>query len=312
MYTTAAKSEQSPHSMANSIIAAIENGASGKDWRMPWHMDASTAFSPASINGLKPYRGINTVVLWSAAQRCGYDSALWGTYDSWQSIGGQVRKGEKGQLVCYWGTYEKQGDGPVDEDGKRTGLFCKGYTVFNLGQVDGDLGKLRSKVELTPKWQRIEHAEDWFSRTGAKIVHGGNRAYYTSGEDYVRMPQREQFDEADAYYSTLAHECGHWTGHKSRLDRTFGKRFGDDAYAVEELVAELTAAYTMANLRLSNEPRQDHARYLDSWLKVLKADKRALFTAASSAQKAADYLRERASAAVSEEEIGRASCRERV
>lgn len=278
--------------VTDSIIAAIEKGASAKDWRMPWHVDAAASFSPASINGLKPYRGINTLVLWSAAQRQGYDSALWGTYDAWQSIGGQVRKGSKGELVCYWGSYLKDEGG--EEDGKRMGLFCKGYTVFNIAQVDGDLGKLRKKTELTPKWERIEHAEDWFSRTGAKILHGGNRAFYTSGEDYVRMPHREQFDEADAYYSTLAHECGHWTGHKDRLDRKFGKRFGDDAYAVEELVAELTAAYTMANLRLSNEPRQDHAQYLDSWLKVLKADKRALFTAASAAQKAADYLREQA------------------
>lgn len=285
--------------VTDSIIAAIEAGASGKDWRMPWHVDASASFSPASIHGLKPYRGINTLVLWSAAQRHGYDSALWGTYDAWQSIGGQVRKGSKGELVCYWGSYVK-GD-EADEEGKRTGLFCKGYTVFNLTQVDGNLGKLRAKTELTPKWQRIEAAEEWFGRTGANIRHGGNRAYYTSGDDYVQMPKREQFDEADAYYSTLAHECGHWTGHKSRLAREFGKRFGDQAYAVEELVAELTAAYTMANLKFANEPRQDHAQYLDSWLKILKADKRALFTAASAAQKAADYLRERAESPVSDE-----------
>jgi len=268
--------------ITDSIVTAIEAGT-GK-WRMPWHSDASVAFSPISVRGMKPYRGINTLVLWGQANAKGYESAVWGTYDAWQERGAQVRKGEKGTTVVFWGRVNGQ---DADEDSEHVRLFCKGYSVFNAGQVDG----YSVPVEpVEPKWKRIESAEEFFMGTGAEIRHGGNQAYYRPSDDHIQMPKREQFDMPDEYYSTLAHECGHWTGSPKRLSREFGKRFGDNAYAVEELVAELTAAFTMGHLGLANEPRQDHACYLASWLKVLKADKRAIFTAASQAQKACDYM----------------------
>lgn len=270
--------------ITSAIVTAIESGA-GK-WRMPWHSDGTVAFSPISIRGRKPYRGINTVMLWGAAQQKGYPSALWGTYDAWQEAGGQVRKGEKSTSVVFWGRCNGQDE---DEDSEHVRLFCKGYSVFNAAQVDGFVDDSVAAPKL-PKWKLAEQAEEFFASTGADIRHGGNQAFYTTDGDYIRIPQRSQFDAADGYYSTLAHECGHWTGHASRLSREFGKRFGDNAYAVEELVAELTAAFTMGRLELANEPRPDHACYLASWLRVLKADKRAIFTAASQAQKAADFL----------------------
>jgi len=144
---------------------------------------------------------------------------------------------------------------------------------------------------------RIEQAEMFFKNVGAAVRHGGNQAYYAPFSDHIQMPPFQAFVESVSYYSTLAHEHTHWTANTTRCDRQLGKRFGDNAYAAEELIAELGAAFTCAHLGLSTEPRADHAAYIDSWLKVLKADKRAIFTAASKAQQACDWLTQRAEAA---------------
>jgi antirestriction protein ArdC len=141
--------------------------------------------------------------------------------------------------------------------------------------------------------QRIEHAERFVAATGATIRHGGNLACYVLSQDEVRLPPFESFRDAESYYAILAHELTHWTRHPSRLNRDFGrKRFGDEGYAMEELVAELGSALLSADLDLTPEPRADHASYIASWLKVLRDDKRAIFTAASHAQRAASYLHE--------------------
>jgi antirestriction protein ArdC len=219
----------------------------------------------------------------------GYTSAFWGTYGQWQALGGQVRKAERGSPVVYWGTYEK----PTGEDGDRKshpGLFAKGYTVFNIEQVDGC--KLPKRFEPKRSYnERIACAESFFTSVGVQIRDGGNRAFYRPGTpEAVYMPGFDQFPDRVDYYSVLAHECTHWTSHASRCDRQLGKRFGDAAYAVEELIAELGSAYTMAGLELESAPREDYAQYIQSWLRVLKADKRAIFTAASKAQQSADFL----------------------
>ena len=139
--------------------------------------------------------------------------------------------------------------------------------------------------------QRILHAEEFFTSTGADIRHGGNSAHYNGGSDHVQMTYFETFRSPQAYYATLAHELTHWTKHPKRLDREFGrKRWGDEGYAREELVAELGAAFLCADLELAPEPRADHAAYIQSWLKVLQNDKRAIFSAAAHAQRAADFL----------------------
>ena len=142
--------------------------------------------------------------------------------------------------------------------------------------------------------ERIAHAETFFKAIAADVRHGGNQAYYAPATDHVQMPAFQAFTDNVSYYSTLAHEHTHWTAKESRCDRQLGKRFGDHAYAAEELIAELGAAFTCAHLGLSTEPREDHAQYLASWLKVLKADSRAIFTAASKAQQACDWLIARA------------------
>jgi antirestriction protein ArdC len=265
---------------------------------MPWTVRQDKGFSPLSVGSAKPYRGINTLVLWAQSQSKGYGSALWGTYNQWSSLGGQVRKGEHGSPVVYWGTYEKQTGEDSDEHGSR-GLFAKGYTVFNIEQVDGCKLPKRFEPKLSTA-ERIEQAEQFFSQVGVMVKDGGNRAFYRPDVPVaVYMPAFEQFPDRVNYYSVLAHETTHWTSHASRCDRQLGKRFGDDAYAMEELIAELGSAYTMARLELELTPREDHASYIQSWLKVLKSDSKAIFTAASKAQQAADYI---AARAVREEE----------
>jgi antirestriction protein ArdC len=159
--------------------------------------------------------------------------------------------------------------------------------VFSAEQVDGWEVPERQEKD-TP--ERIAAAESFFAAIGADVRHGGNRAAYSPSQDAIVLPSLEQFSEASRYYSTSAHEHAHWTGHASRLARDLSGRFGTDSYAAEELVAELSAAFTCARLGLSAAPRPDHAQYLSSWLRVLRADAAAIFTAASKAQQATDFL----------------------
>jgi antirestriction protein ArdC len=227
--------------------------------------------------------------LWAAAQAKGYASGEWATYQQWQERQAQVRKGEKSTLVVFW---KFGNDASESQDGSETAshsrlLFTRGYSVFNASQVDGYTPKVD---ESRPMPERIAEAEAFFSSIGADLRHGGNQAFYSPATDHIQMPDFAAFRESVAYYSVLAHEHTHWTASASRCNRELGKRFGDNAYAAEELIAELGAAFTCAHLGLSAEPRSDHAAYIASWLKVLKADKRAIFTAASKAQQACDWL----------------------
>lgn len=279
--------------VTRAIVAAIERGDAGR-WRMPWHTAVDAACSPVNAITKKPYRGVNILALWAAAQTAGYPRAEWATYQQWSQLGAQVRKGERSTLVVFWkfsdAKHEDADDG-AEEEHPRQMVLVRGYNVFNVAQVDHAPGPIEPE---TTERERIEIAEIFFKAIGADVRHGGNRAYYSPLDDHIQMPPYEAFPEPLPYYSTLAHEHTHWTGAKLRLDRNLSTRFGDNAYAVEELIAELGAAFVCAHLGLSNTPRADHAQYLHSWLKVLKADSRAIFTAASKAQQACDYLTEKA------------------
>src|SRR5712692_154660 len=271
------------------IISAIEQGVS--NWRMPWHTSGKFAFSPINVASKKPYRGINTLCLWAAAQAKGYERGEWATYQQWQERKAQVRKGEKATTVVFWkfanSSTETQEDGEAHTVGSSRLLFTRGYSVFNAAQVDGYTPKSDAD---TPIEQRIESAEQFFTGINARVAHQGNRAFYSPVDDTITLPPFAAFFTPTDYYSTRAHETGHWTAKADRCNRELGRRFGDNAYSIEELVAELTAAFTLAHLGLSSEPRPDHAQYIGSWLRVLKADKRAIFTASSKAQQAADYM----------------------
>ncbi|MBK8174334.1 MAG: DUF1738 domain-containing protein [Rhodospirillales bacterium] len=278
--------------VTDQIVAALEKGV--RPWLKPWNADhaAGRITKPLRANGI-PYRGINVLMLWGAASAQGFAAPLWLTYKQAQELGGQVRKGEKGSLVVYANTITRtEQDEATGADVEREIPFMKGYTVFNAEQVDELPAHFYAVQEpaLDPV-ARIEKAEAFFTATGAKISEGGNRAYYTAASDHVQMPPFVAFKEPEAYYATLAHEMTHWTKAPQRLARDFGRtRWGDEGYAMEELVAELGAAFICADLALTPQPRAEHAAYIASWLKALKDDKRAIFTAAAHAQRAADYL----------------------
>jgi antirestriction protein ArdC len=277
--------------VTDAIIQAIQQGVG--NWRMPWHTSGRFAFSPINVTSKKPYRGINTLCLWAAAETKAYESGEWGTYQQWQERRAQVRKGERATTIVFWkfanGETQESGDDQPASSSRL--LFTRGYSVFNAAQVDGYAPKVEAD---TPVLERIVQAEAFFSSVGATVRHGGNQAFYSPASDHIQMPPFAAFRENISYYSTLAHEHTHWTATAGRCDRQLGKRFGDCAYAAEELVAELGAAFACSHLGLSTEPRADHAQYIQSWLKVLKADKRAIFTAASKAQQACDWLMQRA------------------
>lgn len=270
--------------ITNQILEAMENGAG--NWQMPWHSESGTMRPVNALSG-KPYRGVNVLALWCAADEAGYSSDKWATYKQWAESGAQVRKGEKSSTIVFWkiGDTEESAEADSDENGPRR-IIARGYNVFNAEQVEGYQAPV---LPPRPEIQRIQEADDFFSALKADIRHGGGRAFYRPATDNIQMPPFEVFRNAVAYYATLAHETTHWTGAKTRLDRDLKGRFGDESYAAEELVAELGAAFLCADLGLANEPRPDHAAYVANWIKVLKGDKRAIFTAAAKAQQAVDF-----------------------
>jgi antirestriction protein ArdC len=285
------KAEQVFEKVTNQIVAAIESGDTG-EWRAPWHSDGTAAlFVPTNASTGKSYKGGNVIVLWATALQREYPTGVWATFKQWQALGARVRKGERGTHCVKWTVADKKVNGEVvvDENGKpRRTIFPTAFVVFNAAQVDG---WEPPAVEL-PGSSPIEHAETFFESVGADVRYGGNQAFYARVGDYIQTPRVEQFDDSQAFYATLGHEHVHWTGAESRLNRTKGQRFGDNAYAYEELIAELGSAFVAAHLQLANEPRPDHASYLKSWLSVLRSDPKALYSAASEAQKAVDHLLE--------------------
>jgi antirestriction protein ArdC len=271
------------------VVEAIEAGAGA--YKMPWHARGADISSPRNAITGRAYRGLNVITLWMTAEAKAWQAGQWATYQQWHEAGAQVRKGEKATTVFFWKQIEQQGaaelDSEEDNAERHKRFFAKAFSVFNADQVDGFTPV---SVPELPEKDREIGAEAFFAALGANIRHGGDRAFYTPGLDYVQIPAFEQFKTAAAYYGVLAHECTHWSGAKHRLARDLSGRFGSDCYAMEELVAELGAAFVSGHLALPVEPRRDHAPYIASWLKVLKQDSRAIFTAASKAQAAADYL----------------------
>jgi antirestriction protein ArdC len=278
--------------ITSQIVAELEKGV--RPWLKPWNAEHAEGriTRPLRANGI-PYRGINVVMLWSAAMEKGYAAPQWMTFKQALELNAHVRKGEQGSQVVYASTITRTetNDG-TGEESERDIPFMKGYTVFNVEQIDGLPEHFYPKpAPRSEELLRIEQAEAFFAATKAVVRHSGTQAYYSISSDHVQMPPFEIFRDAESYYATLAHETTHWTRHEKRLNREFGrKRFGDEGYAMEELVAELGSAFLCADLELTPELRDDHASYLASWITVLKNDPRAIFTAASHAQRAADFL----------------------
>mgnify|MGYP001275452158 CR=1 FL=1 len=275
------------------IIAELEQGV--RPWMKPWSVEhaAGRITRPLRHNGI-PYRGVNVLLLWGEAMAKGYAAPLWMTYKQSQELGAQVRKGEHGSLVVFADRFTKTETNDQGEAVEHAISFMKGYTVFNVDQIDGLPAHFYAQpVNPLPLCERIEHADRFITATSATIHHGGNQAYYAPSRDMIQLPTFEAFKDKESYYSTALHELTHWTRHEKRLARDFGRqRFGDEGYAREELVAELGSAFLCADLGITPDIREDHAAYLGHWLKIIKDDKRAIFSAAAHAQRAADFLQQ--------------------
>jgi len=279
--------------VTNQIIKALEQGITD-NWVIPWKATDTAFRFPTNIATGKRYRGVNVIALWAESQIHGYPEPTWGTFKQWAEIGHYVAKGQKAATGVLWkpidqaefdNTHNTEGDGETDRN-KR--WIVRAFPLFNAAQIEGY--EPPPEPPLPPQMQRIEHAEAFFAALGADIRHGGNRAFYRNTTDNIQMPPFAAFPDELEYYSTLAHEVTHWSGHPSRLARDLKGRFGSESYAAEELIAELGAAFIAADLGLSPDPREENAAYIDNWLKILKSDNRAIFTAASHAQRAADYM----------------------
>ncbi len=291
-----------PHSrITDRILAELEQGI--RPWTKPWSMDklGGRVTRPLRATG-EPYRGINVLLLWLEAIAFGYASPTWMTYRQAQALGGQVRKGEKGAPIVYYGSSSKtrtdEQSGEEREEGFR---FLKSYTVFNAEQIVGlpeRFAAIEAPAPVLPGIERDARAEAFFASIPAEVRHGGNRACYMIGEDRIQLPPFAAFEDSHGYYTTRGHETVHWTRHPTRLDRSFGRKsWGDEGYAREELVAEIGAAFLAADLGLALEPRADHASYIASWLQVIRNDKRAIVQAAAHAERAVAYLHQLATPA---------------
>jgi antirestriction protein ArdC len=282
--------------ITDQIIAAIEAGAEHP--QMPWHRAGGSIERPTNVESKNAYRGVNTVALWASAYCQQFDYGLWGTYRQWQEKGAQVRKGEKSSLIIFYKDIEpgEQDHAASNDDVERGSrrFIARASRVFNVAQVDGYT--IETPAAAQDRIEPCDLAEQFITATGASITIGGTSAHYNRRTDCIAMPDRSRFTgtktstASEGWYSTLLHELSHWSGAEHRLARTFGERFGDDAYAMEEMVAELGAAFLCGDLGITVEPRPDHADYIGHWLRILKGDRKAIFTAASAANKAAEYL----------------------
>ena len=287
--------------ITNRIIAAIERGAG--DFIMPWHR-APSAKRPINATTQKAYRGVNILSLWITGQAVGYRSNEWATFKQWKDRGAFVRKGEKGTPIVFYkqltitipdGVAKIGGLQGVEEENAKTIPFARASWVFNAEQVEGYLPE-GDELPERPLFERIANVDAVIAATKAVIEYGGTRACYNRVTDQISIPDECAFigtptsTAQEAFYSTVLHEVSHWAGAEHRLNREKGKRFSDRAYAFEELIAELSAAFLCCELSITNEPRPDHAQYIAHYLEMLQNDKRALFQAATAASAAVDYI----------------------
>lgn len=275
------------------IVEDLSRGV--RPWMKPWNA-ANTAgriTRPLRHNG-EPYGGINVLLLWSEGVARGYTSSTWMTFKQAIELKASVRKGETGTTVVFASRFTKsEADGNGNETDREI-PFLKSYTVFNVEQIDGLPEHYENSAEpVIDPVARIAHADRFFGNTGAVIRHGGNQAFYAPSSDHIQMPHFESFRDGPSYYATLSHEATHWTSPKHRVGRDLSRNATDKSErAREELIAELGSCFLSADLGIvpELEPRPDHASYLQSWLKVLSNDKRAIFQAAAHAQRAVTFL----------------------
>jgi antirestriction protein ArdC len=271
------------------VITALEAGT--QPWVCPWK-ESDGDMAPANLSTRRPYRGVNVLLLNLQTVMHGYISNHWLTYQQSRSLGAQVRKGESGTQVIFYKMHQlgaPRGSNPDTDVGQQVIPLLRTFTVFNASQIDGlPPALLEQDIEPCGFWDAGGTADGILRESNATIKHGGSRAFYAPTDDFIQLPPQAAFDNATDYYSTALHELTHWTGHPHRCNRILGHRHGIDAYAFEELVAEMGAAFLTNHCRLPG--KLQHASYIASWLHALRNDQRLIFAAAAQAQKAADYL----------------------
>jgi antirestriction protein ArdC len=266
------------------ILSALQHNT--VPWIRPWSTTAGRNIPRNAVSD-RPYSGVNTVLLWQATS-LGYTQPRFMTFAQVKRVGATLKKGTHGFKIYFVKKMEKKDD----EDSPKHFTMLREYTVFNIDQVTDLPDNIRNPEPPPIKThaQRHDLADSFLGYTGAVIREGPDRAYYSPSADQITLPHFDQFSSGDAFYNTAFHELGHWTGHPSRLARDLKNRFGTRAYAAEELVAELTAAFLCAEF--SFDTTTQNTSYIASWIELLQEDNRAFFTAASKAKQAADYLRQ--------------------
>ncbi len=267
------------------ILQQLELGVA--PWIKPWSTTPGQNVPGNAVTG-RNYSGVNVILLWLARDR-GWPTPKFLTFKQAQELGGHVRKGEHGIPVYYVSSFVPKAE--RDSENPRRATMMKVYTVFNVAQCEGLPETLLTKFQPVARHteERDATIDEFIAATGATVNEGGDSAYYNVGRDKVNLPAFEAFKSAAHYYGTAFHELIHWTGHKSRCDRDLRNRFGEKAYAAEELVAELGAAFLCAEFNIDG--RLQHASYIANWIELLKNDSKAFFTAASKASKAVEFLR---------------------
>lgn len=284
--------------ITDQIIAALSDPTKLPPWRKSWNSDPNTGHS-SNVVSERRYTGINPLLLEIAAHRHGLRSKWWGTFRQWSDLGGQVKRrpadvppGQWGTSIVFCRPVTKKGTADNGEETEDKFWVMRTYTVFNLDQVDGPLDRLRVGSEPLPLHeieQRHEQADAVIAATGARILHGGSRAFYCPTGDYIQLPHRHQFERVEGYYQTAGHELCHWTEHPSRLN--WDRTKPENSYAMGELIAELGGCYLMGELGLpTGEDLTNHAAYLKHWLQGMKGDSRFIFKAAAAASRAVDHI----------------------
>ncbi|PLP60793.1 antirestriction protein ArdC [Mesorhizobium loti] len=289
----AGKSQQSRANLyseiTDRIIADLERAC--VPWVKPWGPAKAGVGLPRNAATGRGYSGINILILWGAVIERDYPSQNWLTFRQALSLGGSVRKGENGTTIVHADRFipkDEKERAKAEHSEPQAIPFLKRFTVFNTAQCDGLPDHVHAGGRVLPERETVPHAEALVQASGADIRIGGDRAFYMPGADFIQLPPQPAFFEQVNFYRTCFHELGHWTGHPTRLARDMSGSFGSKAYAREELIAEIAAAFVCSTLGI--EPTVRHADYIASWLAVLREDNRAIFRAASLASKAADFL----------------------
>lgn len=277
--------------VTNIIIEQLEKGV--VPWKQPWTDEDSPSLGlPRNKTTGNYYRGINIVLLWSSSIKNNFKTDDWGSFKQWQSNKESIRKGEKGSLVVYYDTIEKEQDGELQKI-----PFLKSSYVFNRCQLASFVTpEITETTNQKPSYEKIEAVDHFILNTGAIIGHHKGGASYNRKTDKISMPKIETFIETETctatenYVATLFHELVHWSGAENRLNRVKGKKFGDQDYANEELIAEFGASFLTAGFGLRTAEKGAHSGYIDHWLKILKEDNRCIFRASSEGSKAVEYL----------------------